>query len=520
MSIDQDDFFRQVTMRITGSLDIEIAMYHCLQYLKGILPADAMFMNLYDAGIGAARTIATATASRCTKTDQVLPLSREARTRLEGENLTDIVTIINRPAQHPVGRDIIKFFSNPDWSLLVMRFVIEGRRVGGFTLSAKGQDQYSQEHARLFALLNQPFAIAIANALRHQEVIKLKDLVTEENRYLHQELLRQSGDQIIGSELGLKGTMEMAAEVAKLNTPVLLLGETGVGKDLIANAIHNWSPRRGAALIKVNCGAIPDGLIDSELFGHEKGAFTGATDKKRGRFERAHNGTIFLDEIGELPPKVQVRMLRVLQHKEIERVGGTKSIPIDVRIIAATHRNIEEMVSSQVFREDLWFRLNVFPITIPPLRKRIIDIPALVHHLIGRKSAELKLHSPPQLAPGAIDRLKDYRWPGNIRELENIVERALILNKGEPLAFDRFILSTPTSGPADLPDSEAKPLKLDEVVSRHIQQVLRMAKGKVRGPGGVAELLGVNSSTIRNRMKKLGIPYGRRVNRQEKSQPT
>jgi len=511
MLIDENDFFRQVTIRICGSLDIELAMFRCLQYLERFLPVDSMFLNLYDPGLGALRTIARATASEGRKMDLLIPLSQKARSSLEGEALLDLVKIINRPEQDTVMQDVIKSFGRPEWSFLVMRMVIEGKRIGGFTLGAKGKDRYSEEHARLFSLLNEPFAIAISNALRHQEVTKLKDLVTDDNRYLHQELLRQSGDEIIGSNLGLKGVMDMVREVAPLNTATLLLGDTGVGKELVANAIHYLSPRKDGPLIKVNCGAIPENLMDSELFGHEKGAFTGAVAKKRGRFERASQGTIFLDEIGELPLQAQVRMLRVLQTKEIERVGGSKSVPVDIRVIAATHRDMEKMLKSNQFREDLWFRLNVFPIMIPPLRKRREDIPALVHHLIERKSTDLKLHTPPKLATGAIDRLMAYNWPGNVRELENIVERALILNKQGPLRFDRLVLAQQENQMPGAPVYENKMLKLDEVVYKHIQEVLKVAKGKVRGPGGAAELLGINPSTLRNRMKRLGIPYGRRT---------
>ena len=214
-------------------------------------------------------------------------------------------------------------------------------------------------------------------------------MLADDNRYLYDELRSVSGDEIIGSDFGLKTVMEMVRQVAPLDSPVLLLGETGTGKEVIANAIHYSSPRKDGPFIKVNCGAIPETLLDSELFGHEKGAFTGAISQKRGRFERADKGTIFLDEIGELPLQAQVRLLSVLQTREIERVGGTSPIPVDIRIISATHRDLEEMIASRRFREDLWFRLNVFPITIPPLRQRREDIPALLHHLMERKSREL-----------------------------------------------------------------------------------------------------------------------------------
>ncbi len=222
--------------------------------------------------------------------------------------------------------------------------------------------------------------------------------------------------------------MHKVRQVATINSPVLLLGETGVGKDVIANAIHYSSTRSGNPIITVNCGAIPESLIDSELFGHEKGAFTGAISQRRGRFERADSGTIFLDEIGELPLQVQVKLLRVLQNREFERVGGTETIRPDIRIIAATNRNLEQMVNEKKFREDLWFRLNVFPIYVPPLRARKEDIPELAHHFVEIKSVELKLPAFPKISSKAMGLLTSYDWPGNVRELQNVVERELILN--------------------------------------------------------------------------------------------
>jgi transcriptional regulator with GAF, ATPase, and Fis domain len=317
-----------------------------------------------------------------------------------------------------------------------------------------------------------------------------------------------SGDEIVGANFGLKNVMHKVQLVASLESPVLLLGETGTGKDVIASYVHYSSSRSTGPFVSVNCGAIPDTLIDSELFGHEKGAFTGALSQKRGRFERANKGTIFLDEIGELPLQAQVRLLKVLQSREIERVGGVETISLDIRIIAATNRNLEEMVKNQLFREDLWFRLSVFPVWIPPLRDRQMDIPSLIQHFINLKARELKLSTIPTLAPGAIEPLMTYHWPGNVRELENVIERALILNPAGPLTFEYLNLGQPEKS-SELHQQIEETDHLDEVISRHIRRVLSKAKGKVNGPDGAAACLGINPSTLRNRMKKLGIDYGR-----------
>jgi transcriptional regulator with GAF, ATPase, and Fis domain len=337
-------------------------------------------------------------------------------------------------------------------------------------------------------------------------------MLADDNRYLFNELRSVSGDEIIGSDFGLKAVMRMVQQVAPLDSPVLLQGETGTGKEIIANAIHYSSPHKDGPFIKVNCGAIPDTLLDSELFGHEKGAFTGAISQKRGRFERANKGTIFLDEIGELPPQAQVRLLRVLQTKEIERVGGTASIPVDVRIISATNRNLQEMIASGRFREDLWFRLNVFPIMIPPLRQRREDIPALVHHLIERKSKELKLTERPVLTPSALDRLMAYDWPGNVREMENLIERALIQQRNGVLSFETLLTPrVPVSHEVTRDAGRNRTvLPLDEINAQHIRQALERAGGKINGPGGAAQILGLHPNTLRSRMNKLGIPYGKK----------
>jgi transcriptional regulator with GAF, ATPase, and Fis domain len=470
-----------------------------------------MFLHLYERDLGAMRTIAMATASEGRKLDHLTPLPKEVRARVEEKH--PHVMILNQPDSEPLGKTMFQQFGKLDSSGLVLHLDVEGKRLGALSFVGEGKGRFSEEHARLISLLNEPFAVALSNTLKHQEVLRLRDLLADDNRYLHRELLQLSGDEIVGAEFGLKGIMTMARQVAPLDSPVLLLGETGAGKDVIANAIHYSSPRKDGPLVKVNCGAIPETLLDSELFGHEKGAFTGAISQKRGRFERADHGTLFLDEIGELPPQAQVRMLRVLQYKEIERVGGTSPISVDIRLIAATNRNLEEMVKARHFREDLWFRLNVFPIHIPSLRERKEDIPALVRHFVNRKSRELRLPEPPPLARGVIDRLIAYPWPGNVRELENVIERALIVCKGAALTFDGLTIEKACETSLSPSGSQDAPLKLDEAISRHIRRVLEMTKGKVHGKGGAAEVLGINPSTLRNRMNQLRIPYGRRAAR-------
>ncbi len=516
MTLDENDFFRKATLSICGHLDIEKGMSSCLRHLKSFMPVETMYLQLYEMSLGAMRIIAKATSKEGKRVDVLTLFPKEAKNLLankradfEKQDSPDAV-IINHPELDPISRTMLEFLGEKmDSSILVLMLIMENIPIGNLVLLAKGHDRYTHKHAHLLSLLKEPFCIAMSNTLRHREVLEFKDMLADDYRYLHKEFLRLSGSEIIGENFGLKNVMNLVRQVAPLDSPVLLLGETGVGKDVIANAIHYASKRKDGPFITVNCGAIPETLMDSELFGHEKGAFTGAMTQKRGRFERAHKGTIFLDEIGELPPQAQIRLLRVVQHREIERVGGTKAIPVDVRIMAATHRNLEKMIDSGKFREDLWFRLNVFPVMIPPLRQRKEDIPALANYFIERKSKELKLSGSPKVAIGAYERLTAYRWPGNVRELENVVERELILNKYGPLKFEQIIPAQQANKPTATPQPEDGPVNLDQIISRHIQKVLTMTNGKVHGAGGAAELLGINPSTLRNRMNKLGISYGR-----------
>ena len=508
MAVNENEFFRDLTLKICSSLDLQTAFQRSFDVLKNYIPIDRMSLHLYDATLGTLHTINLTTAEGSGSRDIVTSLDKKGRASFTEPDVPNI-RIVNDPDQDPVVRKLVTSLKLPkEMSALVMRLVIENQRIGSLVLSVDGYGQYTPAHARLFGLLNEPYAVAVANALEHQEVVRLKDLITDDNRYLRKELLNLSVDEIIGTEFGLRHVMEMVRNVAPLESPVLLLGETGVGKGVFASAIHNLSPRNKGSFITVNSGAIPETLVDSELFGHEKGAFTGAVEQKRGRFERADGGTIFLDEIGELPLPAQVRLLRVLQEKVIERVGGTKSIPVDIRIIAATHRNLNEMVRSGQFREDLLFRINVFPIRIPPLRERKADIPAFVFYFINKKARELKLPSLPELTPSAVNRLIEYEWPGNVRELENVIEREIILNRTGPLTFDHL------SGQEDrrhdpAPDAYLETLSFKEISIWHINRALEKTKGKIHGPDGAAQLLGVNPSTLRSRMEKLGINYKR-----------
>jgi transcriptional regulator with GAF, ATPase, and Fis domain len=495
-------------MRICGSLNIEKALWQTLLFLQDYIPAEEAALLFYDSNKGTVTLNIQADNSGGHLVNFQAAYPPEIRAILEDvSQLDDFVD--NRAEEHPIAKPILAAMGKDKSSVILVRLIVENIWIGSVALWAHGWDKFNDEHLRLVKQLKQPFFIALSNSRRYTELFELKDLLADDNRYLQEELQKIIGSEIIGADFGLKDVMEKVRRVASLSSPVLLLGETGVGKEIIAAAIHNASQRRDGPFIKVNCGAIPDTLMDSELFGHEKGAFTGAIDQKRGRFERANGGTIFLDEIGELSPEAQVRLLRVLQEKEIERIGGTDPIKIDIRVLAATHRDLEAMIREGEFREDLYFRLNVFPIYIPTLTERSGDIPGLVQHFIRKKSRDLKLTAIPTLAPMALDQLMAHHWPGNVRELENAVERAIILHREEPLSFSEL-------RPKEVPETvhvfaadDIDSFNLDQVTAGHIRRVLQVTKGRVEGEKGAADLLGINPGTLRGRMRKLGISFGK-----------
>lgn len=523
MQIDRNRFFREATLRICSSLDPEKFLFDCFVYIRSIVPLDMIVLSYYypDKHKHVALASATHEGGFLLNYTTTEPESTHRYILSARESESDVF-ITGQVETHPTTQELVSKGIIPrESSMLTLVLKVEGTVVGSVNLFASGLNIYTQEHAEIVSLLKRPFAIALSNSIRYQELKEFKELLAEDNRFLHNELRQVAGEEIIGANSGLRGVMEMVRQVAPLSSPVLLMGETGTGKEVIANAIHKLSSRAMEPFIKVNCGAIAHSLVDSELFGHEKGAFTGAYLQKRGRFERAKGGTIFLDEVAELHPEAQVRLLRVLQEKVIERVGGTEPIKVDIRIIAATHRDLDALIQKGQFREDLYYRLNVFPIIIPPLRERKPDIPSLALHFIQKKSLQMGLKGPSDLAPGALTSLMEHDWPGNVRELENVVERALILAMGQPLVFHDLTASRQSpmhraqKGPEQPEGQSEKPslqnaLSLDEVMKAQILRILEMTGGRVGGPQGAARLLQINPSTLRKRMRKLGIPFGRK----------
>lgn len=515
--MDEKEFFHQGTIRICGTLDEKKMLDDCLGFLKSHIPVEGLMICLYDTNSGVVEVIAFSTQGRFEFNVVSFRLSKYEMDF--AESTIGKVLILDKLVDNPVGKRMKTLFNLPDLSAIVLRLKIENQRIGSIIGFSRGEKQFSKRHGEILEILHDPFAIAISNISRVKELHRLQDHLKDDNYYFQEELRKIHGDELIGSDSGLKDVVEMIAQVAPLESKVLIMGETGVGKELIASSIHYSSKRSGKPFIKLNCGAIPDSLIDSELFGHEKGAFTGALSRRRGRFERAEGGTLFLDEIGELPLNVQTRLLRVLERGEYERVGGCESIRADVRIIAATNRNLETLVKQGVFREDLWFRLNVFPIIIPPLRQRKGDIPALIEYFINKKINELKLLTKPLLDADALFRLISYNWPGNVRELENSVERELIrtqAKKNQNLEFLDFgdLKKTFSNSGEDFLHGGVKSdgdETINGVLKFHIESTLKRTRGRIQGKGGAADVLGVHPSTLRHKMKKLNIDFGRGV---------
>ncbi len=384
-------------------------------------------------------------------------------------------------------------------SYIAVPLIAKGEAFGTLNVGSREPEAYSEADAEFLVEVAHQVALAIQNMWAYEEIAELKARLEQENVYLQEEIKTEHNfEEIVGGCAAIKKVLKAIEIVAPTDATVLICSETGTGKELVARALHNLSPRKNKPLVKVNCAALPTTLIESELFGHERGAFTGALSRKIGRFELADGGTIFLDEIGDLPLEMQTKLLRVLQDGEFERVGGTQTIKVDARVIAATNRDLEKAMQEERFRSDLYYRLNVFPVSLPALRDRKEDIELLVKHFVRKCCTRIGrgIETIPQQA---LHALVSYSWPGNIRELENVIERAVILSQGPSLELGDW---SPQAGGPSGPTPVAT---LDQAQRAHIIEVLQLTGGKVSGERGAAAILGIKPTTLESRMKKLDI---------------
>lgn len=451
------------------------------------------------------------------------PVPNQKRTNFASENLNALHNWWRAGrvlrGRTGAGEQIIDVLAPPevDGEVLAGPLVYDGHPIGALVFVARHPLLFDEEHVALVFALLEPFSIALVNDSRLHELARLREALEADKRALLSRLDRQEVvEVIVGAESGLRSILERVEQVAPTDTPVLIFGETGSGKEVVARAIHARSSRATGPIVRVNCGALPPGLVDSELFGHERGSFTGAIASRKGWFERADGGTLFLDEVAELPLDAQVRLLRILQDGTFERVGGHRQLTVDVRIVAATHRNLQEMVARGNFREDLWYRISVFPIHLPPLRERPEDIPLLAAHFAWRAGMRLG-GAPLSLSSTDIDLLVAYPWPGNVRELATVIERAAILGNGRSLLVGAALgVTSPTEpytgrteGIVTSRPSDDSFLQLDQAMARHIEISLTRSGGRIEGPLGAAAMLGINPHTLRARMRRLGVDWAR-----------
>lgn len=501
------DFVNNVTMRICSNLDINLALVEVVDYMKDFIPIDEVYIDVLNEKHHEIKRLASATihGEKCDKHSILIPEQLNFREFLKklGEDVwvMEANSLDNIPEADSATSEFLSRLKLAGSSDLILKLELTDGILAFLIFRSYKEKIYTDKHKELLRSISVPFSLAVSNALVH---LKLQS----KYRRLSNEITGSINNEFIGQSASVKKVLDQISQVSVLNSTVLIHGETGVGKEIVANYIHTNSNYKNGPFIKVNCGSIPESLIDSELFGHEKGAFTGANSLQVGKLERANKGTLFLDEIGELPIVVQARLLRFLQFKELERLGGKKTINLDVRIVTATNRNLENMVKKGHFREDLWYRLCVFPIEIPPLKERREDIPLLVEYLISTKARKLGLKKCPLVPSSLMNKLQNYDWPGNVREMENVIERELILNHDKKLLFNCILGSQPNENVNDATNEDKFTdiiHDLDTVIKNHINKVLKYTSGKISGAGGAAEVLGVHPNTLRNKMIKLDM---------------
>src|SRR5580698_6242419 len=486
-----------LTTRITSSLDLREVLRAIAANIREVMHADAVAVSLPDRASGKSRVFAMDFPHSKGVLKEELFFTPSAAAQKAMATLKPVVIDTREPEEFGFGTTEIAVAEGIK-ALCLIPLVNRGRVLGILGTSRTTETPFTPEEVDFLSRASGQIAIAIENALAYKEISELKDKLAQEKLYLEEEIRTDSGfERIIGKSAALKRVLQMVETVAPSDSTVLLLGETGTGKELIARAIHDRSRRKDRTLVKLNCAAIPTGLLESELFGHEKGAFTGAIAQKVGRLELADQGTLFLDEVGDIPLELQPKLLRVLQDGEFERLGNTRTIKVDVRLVAATNRDLDRMVEQRQFRSDLYYRLNVFPIRVPPLRERPEDIPLLVRYF-SQKYARRMQKRIESIPAAAMRKLARWHCPGNVRELQNLVERAVILTRSSTLA-----ISVPELANSGANLAAPKARNFDE--QDRIVRTLKETKGRVGGPNGAAARLGLKRTTLLTRMKKLGI---------------
>lgn len=492
---DRSKLLLQVNNTLVSNLNLRELLSAISGALSPVMPHEAAALTLYDESRNELRVAAVDCPENDMKrpTGDVIPL--QGNPIAEAFSTRKTVLIDHGGTPNPVATcaGLVSGCASP--------LIVRDRVLGVIGIKSTRENAFSSEDAELFGQVAKQVAIAVENALAYNEIETLKNQLEKEKLYLEEEIRAEYNfEEIIGSSSVLKSVLQNVETVATTDSTVLIYGETGTGKELIARAIHNLSNRRERTLVKVNCAAIPTGLLESELFGHEKGAFTGAIDRRIGRFELAHQGTIFLDEVEDIPPELQSKLLRVLQEQEFERLGSSRTQRVDVRVVAATNANLEQLVEEKKFRSDLYYRLNVFPIKVPPLRERPEDIPLLIHFFANKFAQQMKrsIESVPKETMAA---LVNYQWPGNIRELQNLIERGVILSRGSSLEIPLGELKLSSRSSNQVNGSTT----LESVERQHILRVLGESGWVIGGPAGAAARLGMNRTTLNNRLRKLGI---------------